>query len=116
MRALLFIPIVLSLIVLGAHFLRGGSPLAVIGTLGLLALLTVRRPWVARVTQVVLIVGAVEWARTLVALAMRRSAQGEPFLRMALILGVVATVTLVSGLLFESPALRRLYNPGKDKS
>ena len=113
-----FIPIVLSLLVLTAHFLRGGClPLAV-GLLGLLALLAVRRPWVARLMQGVLTLGALEWIRTLVTLAMQRSDQGEPFLRMALILGAVAAVTLVSVLLFETQKLRRVYclggEPAKD--
>jgi hypothetical protein len=104
-----FIPIVLSLIVLAAHFLRSGGLLVALGVLGLLALLAIRRPWVARVLQVVLIVGAFEWVRTLVTLAMWRNEQGEPFLRMAVILGVVAAVTLASALLFETPRLRRFY-------
>ena len=111
-----FVPIALSLIVLGAHFLRRGSILLVIGILGLVALLAVRRPWVARVAQVVLVLGALEWTRTLITLALARSAQGEPFTRMVLILGTVAAVTLVSGLLFESPALRRFYGLGQDRS
>ena len=46
-------------------------------------------------------VGALEWLRTLVVLAMRRSAQGEPFLRMVLILGVVTAVALGSVLLLS---------------
>ena len=109
-----FIPIVLSLILLAAHFLRSGGLLIAIGALGLLALLAVRRAWVARVMQVVLALGGLEWLRTLVRLAMHRSEQGEPFLRMALILGAVATVTLVSALLFETPKLRRFYRSGSD--
>jgi hypothetical protein len=106
-----FIPIVLSVLVLAAHFLRaGGLPIAV-GVLALLALLAVRRPWAARTVQVVLTLGALEWMRTLITLAMRRSEQGEPFLRMTLILGIVTAVTLVSALLFETRKLRRFYRP-----
>ncbi len=111
-----FIPIVLSLLVLAAHFLRGGGLLVAVGVLGLLALLAIRKPWVARVMQVVLTLGALEWMRTLVTLAMRRSEQGEPFLRMTLILGVVTAVTLASALLFETPKLRRLYRANDDSA
>ena len=46
------------------------------------------------------------------ALAMRRSEQGEPFLRMILILGGVVVVTLGSALLFETQRMRRLYRLG----
>ena len=106
-----FIPIVLSVLLLAAHFLRGGGLLVPACVLGLLGLLAVRRRWVARFMQVVLVLGAVEWARTLLTLAVRRSEQGEPFLRMVLILGAVTVVTLVSAWLFEMPKLRRIYGP-----
>ncbi len=104
-----FVPIVLSLLVLAAHFLRGGALWIAVAVLGLLGLLFIRRAWVARLVQVVLALGALEWARTLVVLAMRRSEQGEPFLRMTLILGGVVAVTLISALLFETERMRRRY-------
>jgi hypothetical protein len=108
-----YIPIVLSILVLAAHFLRGGGPVITLAVLGLLALLPVRRPWAARVVQVALALGALEWVRTLVTLAMWRSQAGEPFARMALILGTVAAVTAGSALLFERPRMRRTYGlPG----
>lgn len=104
-----FVPIVLSLLVLAAHFLRGGALLIAVAVLGLLGLLVVRRAWAARLVQVILVLGALEWIRTLVVLAIRRSEQGEPFLRMTLILGCVVAVTLVSALLFETERMRRIY-------
>lgn len=104
-----FVPIVLSLIVLAAHFLRAGCLPIALAVLALLALLAVRRLWVPRLLQVVLTLGALEWIRTLVTLAIQRSDRGEPYLRMALILGSVAAVTLASALLFETKKLRRYY-------
>lgn len=104
-----YVPIVLSLLVLAAHFLRGGGLLVTVALLGLLALLAVRRPWVPRLMQAVLGLGALEWIRTLVTLALRRSELGEPYLRMVLILGAVVAVTGVSALLFETRKLRRIY-------
>ncbi len=109
MKVLLFIPVVLSILVLAAHFLRGDNLLLVVLVLGLLVLLAVRRPWVARLMQVVLVVGAIEWVRTLVALAMSRAEQGEPYLRMTLILGAVAVITLLSAWLFQTATLRKVY-------
>lgn len=109
LHALSFIPIVLSLLVLAAHFLRGSGLLVASAVVALLLLLAVRRPWAARILQLVLILGALEWIRTLVSLAIRRSQHGEPFMRMVAILGVVVAITLVSALLFETPRLRRIY-------
>ena len=109
MKALIYVPVVLSLIVLGAHFMRYGNSIGVIGTLALIALLFVRRPWVARLMQVVLILGALEWVRTLYVLVQERAAYGQPFVRMTVILGVVAAITVCSALLFQSSTLKRIY-------
>ena len=106
---LLCTPVVLSLVVLGAHFMRYDNWIAVYGVAMLLVLMFVRRPWVARLLQLVLVIGAFEWLRTLYGLARFRIAQDQPFVRMAVILGVVAAVTLGSALLFQTPSLRKTY-------
>ena len=108
-RLLFFLPVVFSLVLLGAHFLRYGNSIGVLGSLLLVALLMVRRRWVARLVQVVLILGTLEWVRTLHELAQVRVATGQPFIRMTVILGVVAAVTFCSALLFQSGALKRFY-------
>ena len=109
MTALLYIPIVLSLAVLGAHFLRYDSMIGVAGSLLLIGLLFVRQAWVARLVQVALVLGAVEWLRTLYVLAQWRASQGEPATRMIVILGSVAVVTVCSALLFQSATLKKIY-------
>jgi hypothetical protein len=58
---------------------------------------------------VVLSLGALEWVRTLYELAQVRAALGQPFTRMMIILGIVAAVTFCSALLFQSPALKKIY-------
>ena len=108
-KVFVYIPVVLSLVILGAHFMRYGNSMGVVGALALIALLVVRRPWVARLMQVVLILGALEWLRTRYELAQVRAALGQPFTRMTIILGVVAAVTFCSALLFQSPVLKKIY-------
>lgn len=108
-RVLLYIPVVLSILVLGAHFLRYGSEIGVFAALLLIALLFLRRPWVARVMQVVLVLGALEWLRTMYEIAQIRALHGEPYGRMLVILGAVAAVTLCSALLFQSRTLKAAY-------
>ena len=107
--AVLLVPVILSLAVLGAHFLRDGNWIGVIGALVLMILLFVRRAWVARLMQTVLVLGALEWIRTLNALVTVRVAHDLPFTRMAVILGGVAAVSLCSAILFQAPALKRRY-------
>jgi len=108
-KVLLYIPIVLSLVVLGAHFMRYGNDILVIGAALMIALLFVRRSWAARLIQVVLVLGALEWFSTLYGLIQMRDAMDQPFTRMAIILGTVATVTLCSALLFQVRELREVY-------
>ena len=108
-RVFFYVPVILSLLVLGAHFMRYGNSIGVGGSLALVALLMVRRPWVARLLQVVLVLGALEWVRTLYELVQVRAAQGRPFARRVIILGVLAAVTFCAALLFQSPALKKVY-------
>jgi hypothetical protein len=104
-----YVPIVVSLLVLGAHFLRYGNLAGVLAVLILVGLLFVPRPWAARVVQAALVLGTLEWLRTLFVLVRWRAAHGEPIARMAVILAVVAALTLGSALLFQSRRLRALY-------
>ena len=113
MKILYFVIVVLSLLLLGAHFMRYGNQPGVAMASLLIALLFVRRPWVARIVQVALVLAAIEWVRTLYLLAAMRAATGESATRMVIILASVATVTLLSALLFESKALKRIYGHGK---
>jgi hypothetical protein len=106
---LLYLPIVLSLLLLGAHFLRDGATAFVAAGLALGALLFVRRPWAARVVQVALVAGCLEWLRTLMVIALQRQHAGLPWLRMALILGAVAALAALAAWLLQTPRLGRIY-------
>ena len=109
MKALLYVPIVLSLLVLGAHFLREMSAVGVAISLVMIGLLVVRRSWAARVVQATLLLGAVEWLLTLYELAEIRATRGESATRMIIILGCVALVTLISASLFQTRTLKKRY-------
>jgi hypothetical protein len=81
-------------------------------------LLLMPRRWTARTVQVLLVLGALEWLRTTVALVDARQTSGKPWTRMAIILGSVAVFTLLSGFMFRLPPLARRYfartRPGFD--
>ena len=108
-KVLLYLPTVLALLLLAAHFLRYGNTVIVVGIVALSGLLFVRRAWAARIIQLVLVAGTVEWLRTLAMLVQERMALGAPYLRMAVILGLVAAVTAFAALLFQSKELKALY-------
>lgn len=108
-RAILSTPVVLSLLVLGAHFMRYGNNAGVIASLALIGLLFVRRAWAARVVQAALVLGALEWVLTLARLSQARAAMGESATRMTVILCCVAAVTFASALLFQAKPLKQMY-------
>jgi hypothetical protein len=109
MALIALLPVILSILVLGAHFFRAGNLLLVAVCLALLALVAVRRAWAARALQVALVIGAAEWARTLYALASERAAAGEPYMRLCVILGCVGAVALLSALVFLLPSVNRWF-------
>ena len=125
MNSIKLSPVFLSLLLLLAHFYRNGyalffMPLTAISlllliflvlTVAALALLVlVHKPWVVRMAQSVLVLGGIEWARTLFILAKMRLETGAPWIRLSVILGVVAVFTCCSALVFRFKSLRERYN------
>jgi len=114
MNALKLIPVFLSFLLLAAHFYRAGLiPLAIL-CLAALLLLFVRKSWIPRLFQILLLAGALEWLRALYFFAAMRIAWDQPWTRLALILGTVALLTAFSGLAFNNRGLRNFYRPEKD--
>ena len=105
------IPVFLSLLLLGAHLLfhTGQIGVAIIPLLFLVPLMF-RKTWVPWLTQLVLLLGAIEWVRTLYVGVNQRMAVGDDWQRYALILGTVALFTALSSLVFRSKALRERYS------
>ncbi len=110
MTLLLASPIVLSALLLAAHFLRGGHAALVALALGIPLLLAVRRPWAGWLISAALILGSLEWLLTLIDIAQLRMAMGAPWLRMAAILGSVTLITGASALLPRSRHLARHFS------
>jgi|CXWL01.1.fsa_nt_gi hypothetical protein len=110
-RSLILIPVILSALVLGAHVLRTGAPWLAVLIAALPLLLVVGRTWATRAVQLALALGTAEWVRTLLALVADRRALGQPYTRLAVILGVVALVTAASAVLlarWQRPASQAL--------
>lgn len=103
-------PVILCMLMLGAHFYRAGHLLLAGGAVLALGLLFSRRPLAARLMQGLLVAGAMEWLFTAVGLVMSRQAQGLPWQRLAMILGLVALTTLLSTLVFRTNGLKSRYH------
>jgi len=95
-----------ALALLAAHFLRGSELALASAAVLALALLFLPRPWAARTAQAALGLGVIEWLRTLAALVAQRISSGEPWLRLAAILGAVALLTALSLVVFRAAPVR----------
>lgn len=107
------LPAVLSYAVLGASLVRGATSFA--GWFGgscvafLPLLLLERRPWVPRLLAAGLLLSAPRWLWIAWSVAEMRILEGRPYLRMALILGAVALVSVAAAWLLTRPAVRQRY-------
>ena len=110
MNFLRLLPVILSLLLLGAHFFRAGEMIVVYVAVILIFMLFIRKVWVPWLIQFALLLGAVEWLYTLAFVAQMRASQGMPWTRMAVIMGGVALFTALSGLVFRSKGLRKRYS------
>jgi hypothetical protein len=104
-----FIPMLFSVLILAAHFLRTGPMILAVLCLTIPLTLFIRRIWALRVVQLFLLLGATEWLRTLIALVQDRQVQGEPWLRLVIILGTVAAFTVGSAFILQVKKVREHY-------
>jgi hypothetical protein len=109
MNLLRLLPVLLSFALLAAHFSRADLFPLVIACLALPFLLLIKRSWVARSFQLLLLVAAAEWIRAMFAYIAVRKETGEDWTRLAIILTIVAVLTACSGLVFRGKALRKSY-------
>lgn len=114
MSFVLHIPVVISFMLLAAHFLRESQMLFVVCALALPFLLLLRKGWAVRVVQFALLLGVIEWVKTLLALQAIRVENGMPWTRLVLIIAGVALFTGCSALVFFHASLKQKYMLHKD--
>ena len=112
MNIVRLLPVFLSALLLAAHFFRAGMYPLFAASLAFPFVLLVQRRWAARLVQVALVLGALEWVRITLMLIMIRQDDGRPWMRMAIILGSVAALTAASGLVFRLGPLKKRYKLG----
>ncbi len=102
-------PVILSSLLISAHFLRHGR--IILTGIGFvpLAVLLIRHPISARITQVILLLATGIWIWTLVTLVRQRVAAGLPYAGVIWILGGVIVFTLTSAFVFRFRTLRDFY-------
>ena len=99
----------LAALLMAAHFLRGGNLALMLASLLAPLLLLVRRRWSLIVRQGLAYAGAAVWGHTALMLIEQRRVTGAPWGRMALILGGVALLTGLAGLLLNTGRMKERY-------
>jgi len=109
MNLIRLLPVILSFLLLGAHFYRSGNVVLTGLCIAVLLLLFLRKTWVPRLFQILLALATLEWLRTLYGMAAMRIAWNEPWTRLAVILIAVALFTVLASLVFRHNKLRTFY-------
>jgi len=110
MNALRLFPVIFCFLILSAHFSRAGLSLLSLIFLLIPFLLLIKQVWVVRTIQILLIFGSIEWIRTLFMYVNERQINGEPYIRLVIILGTITLFTGLSALSFRNQALKKRYN------
>ena len=109
MNIVRLLPVIFSFLILSAHFSRGDLFVLSILLLIFPILLLIKKHWIIRLTQIVLIIGSIEWIRTLFVYVNQRQAIGEPYVRLVIIIGIIAIFTGLSTLVFRNQSLKERY-------
>lgn len=98
-----------ALLLLSAHLFHNGASVLAALPVVLVALLGLRRWWMGRLVQAVLLVATLEWGLTAAFLAQVRAGHGQPYARLVVILGSVALLTALAALSVQSNCLRAWF-------
>ncbi|MBI5675832.1 MAG: hypothetical protein HZC48_08430 [Nitrospirae bacterium] len=105
------IPLILASLMLSAHFYRHWNyPLMIVSLLAP-CLLLIKRRWGLIAVQSFAAFGGVVWTLTIIDIAKERMATGQPWGKMAMILGAVALFTAASGLILNAKKIKEKYPP-----
>ena len=112
MKKIFILPIISS-VLLAAHFSRANLNLLVPVALLFPFILFIKQKWIIRIYQIYLILAAFIWIERLLFLRRMRIAVGESWTVMAIILGVVALLTLFSAFMLQNRKVLNAYQPEK---
>ena len=101
--------VVMSLLLLTAHFMKAGVPLLAAAALLAIGLVWVRRPWAARALQAVLVLGGLEWLRAIPGYLAEYAALGKSPTRMIFIMLTVAVFTMLTAFVLQTKGQRKRF-------
>ncbi|OQX86125.1 hypothetical protein B6D60_06785 [candidate division KSB1 bacterium 4484_87] len=103
------LPVIFSCLLMSAHFSRANMNGIAIIWLLLPLLLLVKRHWVAKLFQILLIFAMFIWIGATFHFVQLRQAMGQPWVRLVIILSIVALFTGLSALVFENKYVKERF-------
>lgn len=110
------LPVIISCLLLGAHFLRAMNVWLAVGYVLIPLLLLIKKRWSMIVVQLFTYIGAVIWVDTTIRIYQKRLLLGRPWVRAVVILGVVTMFTVFAGLILRTKKIREKYPPQNMKT
>lgn len=101
---------IIAWLLLAAHYSRADNLPLMILSLLIPFLFLIRRRWALLSLQILTYAGALVWIQTTIEYAHARALAGEPWLRLAIILGGVTLFTILTGLLLNSRKMYKTYH------
>jgi hypothetical protein len=101
--------VIVSAALIGAHFFRAGSYALTVLCVALPLLLLYKNRWSLIVLQCAAYAASFVWLTAALELVQMRQQMGRPWTTAAIILGAVALLTLLAGLLLNSRSLHQRY-------
>ena len=105
------LPIILCFLLLAAHFGRANLLILQIISILIPFLLFWKTKVATIIIQACLTLAGIEWIRTTVYYARIRIENGEPWLRLAIILGTIAILNFATILVFKTRSMKEKYKP-----
>jgi hypothetical protein len=103
------LPVILSFLLMAAHFSRADQTFLAIVSLIFPLFLLIKKRIIIRLFQVVLILAGAEWVRAMFSYIEVRKTIGDDYIRLAVILSVVAIFTAASGLFLQNKKILDIY-------
>jgi len=100
---------IVAALLLGAHFLRAGNLALVALCLAAPLLFAWRSRWSLIALQLLAYIAAATWIEVAIELVQMRQQLGQPWTVAVIILGTVALLTLLAGLLLNSGTIKARY-------
>ncbi len=107
--ALQLLPVILSFLLIAAHFYRAGNQYLAYFLVVIPFILIIKSHITAKIVQLLLFLATIEWWRVIYNIAHIRMKFGMPWIRFTLIMSLVAIFTLLSIFVFYTKTLRKIY-------